>query len=507
MRTLPWAILVALVCATRSGHAQGPASGNPPAAARAPESKAGAALAAAPAPPDIPLVAPADTDERIDSGLEKVRSRDFKNAAALFYGVYQNLPLIDSRRDLASYHLAVSLADLDLTQAAVEHYLEIVSGRRSPELMDEALTALKQLYERRLVGDGKFIEDVLYGTQFTGLSPEVADFVEYLQALTDIRHGFLKWGRVRLEVLARSNRAHSFSARYALAVEQIAKHEDDAAAKELNDIVESKADLPFEVRNQARLALGRILYEKKQYDDAWRMYSSVDSPLPLQDVVMVERAWDRVASGDQQRALGLLVGLEAPVFHAIFSPERYLIRGIALRRICQYRAAHLAVRAFRTDYGQALEKIKNRASLRDDSMIRSWAIEGTPSLKAAWRIQSILNREKATLAAVADKALRAHLETIYTSALATTGRAIERDIAGAVDDVADELLRIDEQMSLVDYEMGAGLFKSGEAKTLGAPRSIDIPQGTDDVYFKFDGEYWSDELGDYSVLLTDRCVR
>ncbi|MGA2451033.1 MAG: hypothetical protein ABTD50_20415 [Polyangiaceae bacterium] len=458
-------------------------------------------------PPESPSVAPADTNERIDRGLEKLRSGDPKTAAALFYAVYQTVPLIDSRRDLASYHLAVSLAGLELTQAAVEHYLEIVAGRRTPELMDEALSALKQLYERRLVGDGKFAEDVLYGAQFTGLSPEVADFVEYMQALTDIRHGFLKWGRARLEVLARSNRSHSFSARYALAVQDIAQHEDEVAAKELTDIVEAKADLPFEVRNQARLALARILYEKKQYEGAWRIYSSIDSPLPLQDVVMVERAWDRVASGDQQRALGLLVGLEAPVFHAIFSPERYLIRGIALRRICQYRAAHLAVRAFRADYGQAIDKIKSRASLRDDPTIRSWAVEGTPSLRTAWRIQSILNRENATVGAVADKPLRVHLETLYRSALAMTSRAIERDLVDAVDRVADELLRIDEQMSLVDYEMGAGLFKSGEAKTLGAPKSIDIPQSTDDVYFKFDGEYWSDELGDYSVLATDRCVR
>jgi TolA-binding protein len=500
-------MLFALACAARPVHAQGAASGSLPAAASPPSSKAGAALPAAPAPPEIAPVAPADTNERIDRGLERLRSGDLKSAAALFYAVYQTLPLVDSRRDLASYHLAVSLAGLELTQAAVEHYLEIVSGRRSPELMDQALSALKQLYERRLVGDGRFVEAVLYGAQFTGLSPEVADFVEYLQALTDIRHGFLKWGRARLEVLARSNRAHSFSARYALAVQQIAQHEDDAAAKELNDIVESKADLPFEVRNQARLALARILYEKKRYEDAWRTYSSVDSPLPLQDVVMVERAWDRVASGDQQRALGLLVGLEAPVFHAIFSPERYLIRGIALRRICQYRAAHLAVRAFRSDYGHVLEKIKGRASLRDDPMIRSWAVESTSPLRTAWRIQSILNREKATLGVVDDKPLRVHLDTIYTSALATTSRAIERDLTDAVDQVADELLRIDEQMSLVDYEMGAGLFKSGEATTLGAPKSIDIPQGTDQVYFKFDGEYWSDELGDYSVLATDRCVR
>jgi hypothetical protein len=68
-------------------------------------------------------------------------------------------------------------------------------------------------------------------------------------------------------------------------------------------------------------------------------------------------------------------------------------------------------------------------------------------------------------------------------------------------------LRIDEQMNIVDYEIGAGLFKSGQGKTAGAARSPEVPLGSDEVYFKFDGEYWSDELGDYSVLAEDRCVR
>jgi len=27
------------------------------------------------------------------------------------------------------------------------------------------------------------------------------------------------------------------------------------------------------------------------------------------------------------------------------------------------------------------------------------------------------------------------------------------------------------------------------------------------VYFRFDGEYWSDELRDYVVLAEDRCLR
>jgi tetratricopeptide (TPR) repeat protein len=479
-----------------------PVAPSAPAASAAPPPASGPAAA----PPEAVLVAPADADQRIDSGLEALAAKRYEDAARALYGVYLKLPLGDSRRDLAGYHLATALEGRGFTQAAAEHLMEILSGRRSPEFTDPVLVALKALYEKRLVDEERFVDGVLYGGQFTNVSPDVADFVEYLQALTDVRHGFATWGRARLETLARAGRPYSWSARYALAVERIARHDDDAAIKELRAIIASSSDMPFEVKNQARVALGRALYERKLYDEAWAVYSRVDSPLPLQDVVMVERAWDRVAGGDQQRALGLLVGLGAPVFHAVFAPERYLIRGLAFRRICQYREAHLAVREFRSKYGPQLEKIRSRAFV-DDPTIRSWAVAGTPSLRGHGRIQDVLTLEMSAVTTVGDKALRDHLDAIYRSGIDAANRAIDRELEEATGRVADELLRIDEQMNIVDYEIGAGLFKSGQGKTAGAARSPEVPLGSDEVYFKFDGEYWSDELGDYSVLAEDRCVR
>jgi TolA-binding protein len=488
-----------------------PAPGAPGASAGSPSQPAPTSSAEAAKPPEPPpeLVAPADTDQRMDHGLERLKSKDYEDAANLLYGVYEKLPTSDSRRDLASFHLASTLVSLGLSQAAVAHYSEILSGRRTPELMDKTLTAIKALHEQRLVNESRFVENVLYGGQYTDLTPDVADFVEYLQALTDIRHSFPIWGRARLETLAKGTRPYSFSARYALAVERVAQKDDDVAAKELQEIIASPEDVPAELKNKARTALGRILYEKKKYEDAWQVYSQVDSPLPLQDIVMVERAWDRVADGEHQRALGLLVGLGAPVFRNIFSPERFLIRGIALRRLCQYRAAHLAVREFRNTYRVQLDTIKSRSSLAAEPTIRGWAVAGTKFLRDQTRVNDVLTRERDAAAHIGDKALRAHLATVYASDMATVKTAIDKDLEHATEKVAEELLRIDEQMSLVDYEIGAGLFKaSGEGNVAPSQLTIDVPYtGTDNVYFRFDGEYWSDELRDYEVLAADRCVR
>jgi hypothetical protein len=448
----------------------------------------------------------------MDVGLERLNAKDYRAAAAVLYGVYSSLPENDLRRDLASYHLATALVALGYKQAGVEHYLEVLGGRRLPEFMDKTLTHMKALYEERVVDEERFVEGTIYGNPYAELSPDVSDFVEYLQALADIRHGFDEWGRKRLEVLAKGNRAYAYAARYALAVDRIARHEDAVAAKDLADIIIAgkavPSDVPADIKNDARLALARILYEKKQYDNAWKIYSQIDSPLPLQDLVMVEKAWDRTASGDLQRALGLLIGLGAPVFKNIFAPERDLIRAMVLRQLCQYRSAHVTIREFRAAYSPALKKIRDRAALVDDPIMRRWAIAGTKSLTEKGRLRGLLARERENLDAIKDQGLHDHLDKLYAAGLARMDLTIQRRMPRAVDRVADELLRIDEQMNLIDYEIGAGLFRSGDVKgTAEGVRPEEVPLGSDKVWFRFDGEYWSDEVGDYTVLADDRCIR
>jgi hypothetical protein len=463
-----------------------------------------------PAASTPPAEAPADVEPRMDEGLEQLASKDWKDAAVTFYGVYRSLPDNDLRRDTVSFHLATALARAGYVQAAIEHFLEVLTARRVPELLGKALTELKPLFEQHLVDEGRFVEGVIYGSTFSELPPDVADFVEYLQALTDVRSGFAEWGRGRLEVLSKARRAYSFHARYLLAVEQLARKDDPAAEKEFREIIAAEG-APADIRNQARLALARMLYEKKAYDEAWKAYSRVDFALPLMDVVMLEQAWTHVAGGDQQRALGMLVGLGAPVFKSLFAPERDLIRAMALRRLCQYRAAHVTVRQFRAAYGPLLRKIRDRAPLSEDPAMLTWASNGTRLLAEQTRMRSVLAREQARARSLGDKPLAQHLETIYASGVARADTAVKRDLSRAIDQVSEELLRIDEQMSLISYEIGAGLFKSGgDGASAAAPstlRPADIPHGSARVYFKFDGEYWSDELGDYTVLSQDRCVR
>ncbi len=471
----------------------------------APPAPAPAATRAMPAAAP-PAEAPADADERMDRGLELLNAKKKEQGAAVLYALYAALPETDLRRDAAAFNLAGALTDLGFVQAGIEYYLEVLTGRRSPDLLGKTLGALRPLYQRGLIEEWRFLDGVVYGSQYGDLEPEVADFVEYLQALGDLRLGFGTWGRARLEALAATDRLYGWRARYLLAVDRVSQRNDEGAEKLLRQILENAA-APADVRNLASLALARLLYERKNYEEAWTVYARVRLPLVEQDVVLLEWAWDRIASEDNQRALGMVVGLGAPIYRRVFAPERDLIRAMALRRLCQYRAAHLAVNEFREHYGALVRKARDRVGLREDPQIEQWAAWGTHL--APWaRTRTRLRTEQALVSQVGDDRLAEHLRALYGARLAYTEDTLRRGLLRAIDAVADELLRVDEQMSLIDYEIGAGLMKPGgnRASHLTA-RSGELPYGSSQVFFRFDGEYWSDELGDFAVISDDRCLR
>ena len=479
----------------------------PTSAQQAAPAKPAPSQVAAPAAPPAPAVAPADADQRMDRGLELLHTKQKEQGAAVLYALYAALPETDLRRDAAAFRLAGALVDLGFVQAGIEYYLEVLSGRRSPELLGKTLAALKPLYERGLVEEWRFLDGVIYSAQYGDLEPEVADFIEYLQALGDLRLGFSAWGRARLETLAATDRMYGWRSRYLLAVERIQQRNDDGAEKLLRQILDASA-APADVRTVAALALARILYERKSYDEAFTYYSQVNLPLVEQDLVLLERAWDRVGADDHQRALGMVVGLGAPIFRRLFAPERELIRALALRKLCQYRLAHLVVREFHDRYGALVVKARDRSGLREDPSIVEWASWGT-RLAGFARMRTRLHTEIDLVGAVADNGLEKHLTSLYAARLAFIEENLRRGLNHAIDHVVDELLRVNEQMDLIDYEIGAGLVKPGTKQGAAkiTARTDALPYGSPKVFFPFDGEFWSDELNDFAVLADDRCLR
>ena len=71
------------------------------------------------------------------------------------------------------------------------------------------------------------------------------------------------------------------------------------------------------------------------------------------------------------------------------------------------------------------------------------------------------------------------------------------------------MLQAEEQVNLLEYEVGQAIFQrlsESGAMTSARKRAARIPLSSERVYYKFSGEYWTDELPHYKFNIEDRCV-
>jgi hypothetical protein len=442
--------------------------------------------------------------KKLDLALERFYAHDYKVSTPALYEVFRSLPESELKRDIAEFSFAQALASLGFTQGAVEHFVDIVAARRSPDLVGRSLAQLDEMVRNRRFDERQLIDSVLFGNQFGDLSLETGDFVDYFQALGELQRGYVEWGVQRLEILSKSDRYYGWKARLALATQQLSQGNDDGAEKRYRALADGNGT-PRDIKNEALLALARMEYERKRYEDAFATYNRVDAPVWQKDYVLLESAWDRVAGEDEKRALGMVVGLGAPIYRRMFVPEKWLIDAFSFNRLCQFRAAHLEVGRFKEHFRDSLRRIKERRPFAEDPIL-SQAVAASAAVSSAVRWRELLVEEKKGLGYFEDKATRDYLSKLYDVEILHATAIFERGRERAYKKVADELLRVDEQMSILDYEIGVGLFRRTSDERNRAVAHTP-PPADGEVRYKFDGEYWTDELQDYSVFTEDRCVR
>ena len=103
--------------------------------------------------------------------------------------------------------------------------------------------------------------------------------------------------------------------------------------------------------------------------------------------------------------------------------------------------------------------------------------------------------------------LTQHLTTLYERGVLEARRGLEARLSSAVDALAEELLEAEEGVNLLLHELGVGLLR-GRERAAGpalAP-APEVTAGGRTAYFRFEGEFWTDELDDLIVVAEDRCI-
>ena len=438
-------------------------------------------------------------------------------AALRFHEFRTQAPEADDRYEWSEFFLARSFKALGYLHASAEYDFNVVKHRRVPRLLPESLGELEALsrtkpYDRVLVEE-VLIEDI----EFPEHLPErLNDFVHYVQGYWNLRRDVEKWakasfGRIRGDGLYRM-KAELYTAYWLIRRDRLAEAlplfeglKDHVPQRPIDPIAEEV------VRDEARETLARLAFEAGDWEGAWALYDSIVDPLRTRHHLPLEKAWTLYYQRAWPRTLGLLYALDSPRFRDAFLPDRYILRGIVYTSLCHFRAAQEAVDAFRRRFEPSLVAIRARGDLTQDPSMRHAAVSTPRAARIDRFLRSVVSERSRADAEDAWRGsdLSAHLAELYGLQEREVRRLWADAVAVAFKEHSAKLLEYEEQINLLDYEVGIALYrriKDEERREEAADADfVEVPIGERPVVVRPHGEYWNDELHDYTVLIADRC--
>jgi hypothetical protein len=478
----------------------------PPAATTAPPAATPPVIA------DAPKAAPEKANQALfDEALQDYFGDHKEAAARKLFAFIEGTPPTDENHPWAQYFLARCYIDLGLRHAGAVYLARVARERSNPQVLPRTLEALRTLI--LVPHDEVLIDEQVFGSLDLGFLPDsVSDYANYEQGLVDLRVGNERWANTHFSKLE-DDSVEASRAKFALLVTRLKKLEGkDVPDDMIADFLALSNDdkLTEEARNEARLAVARLRYERKDFEGALKAYEMVQLPSldPGRATLYLEEAWTRYNLGQLRAAMGLLTTLDAPSFREEFLPDKYILRALVYRDLCHYLPAKRAAKELTRRYAESLESIRERDDLTVDARLRA-AASSHGSTKRAAKFLNSLNLEielKSRYAGGFGERLFSQTTKIYDLAYAEAERVYRQRLEEAVREEADKLLRAAEQVRLMEYEVGLKLYeriKRG-AKLVQPEKQQPIGEGQE--AFRFDGEYWNDELRSYRVSIPSRCV-
>lgn len=443
-------------------------------------------------------------------GLGNYYDGQFVDAAARMYDYVSTNEESAENRTWAQYFLGLSLAELGFSHGAAEYLFDVVAAKARPELLPDALEAIEKImdgpHDERLLDDRMIVDG-----DFGYLPPRTAGFVRYHQGLADLRAGRRTWAGRLFDSIPKGT-VYAAQARYALGVERLKSDQLSAAVGHFRAAL-AHPGATRKVRNDARLALARILYERGEYAGADAMYQEVEVPslTAAEGAILLERAWTAYWRRENREAMGLLHALEAPSYAKLHAPDKFLLRALIFKRLCHYIPAKRAVRRFRFAYGTTLDAIRRRVDLREPVILRRAAVGFDPTLSRTLGFREVLAAELDRIDTVGGRwretGLDDALRNIYRLAAARIDLKLDGDFAAATRKAAEELVTFEEQMFLLDYEIGLAIYARirEERARRGEDGPLSVPLASEEAIYPFMGEYWNDELSRFDFLIDNRC--
>jgi hypothetical protein len=290
-------------------------------------------------------------------------------------------------------------------------------------------------------------------------------------------------------------------------------------------------------RELAQLQMARVFYSTQQFDTSIKYFEKLDQSSLDWAESLFEASWAYFMKTLNSKALGNIHTLNAPYFENQFFPESNLLKAVIYFKYCLYDQAEEAVSDFNEKYGPLNRNLTDLVAKYDDNAEFYEYVKKVKANKAGLDpvtqrlVMSVLNDKTLLKTFAWVDELNHELEMLQKSdkAWQTTQVAaevlqeltVQQSVAAAdagklardrVARLGRELGAMARDGSKIKFEILEAKGNRLSAQAAGGRVSADHkeePIIVDDEHFqwKFDGEYWKDELGYYRFKIRSRCPK
>ena len=135
-----------------------------------------------------------------------------------------------------------------------------------------------------------------------------------------------------------------------------------AQANSLKLAPSTSKETASDVRNMARLALGRIAYENRKFREAIASFRAVDRSSRFFYDALFEQSWAFFLGGFPNQALGALYSVHTPYFANRYNPEAKVLESLVSYWICRFDDGKDRLSEYVRGFEEDREKVSSLAS-------------------------------------------------------------------------------------------------------------------------------------------------
>jgi tetratricopeptide (TPR) repeat protein len=409
----------------------------------------------------------------------------------------------DEDNEWATFFFGISLKKAGFSHAAVDVLANLVTRKPNTKIVKFSLELLEEISRTLPFDEGLLIETAVCDESYDFIEGDIADFVNYYQGEYDWDRGLFTWGEEHFATLKKGS---YYYCKYLFenGLRQLYAGNSEEAVSLFKEVLAADA-AGADLKNDARKTLARLYYEMGNFTDADFLYHQIDMNIMEQAQNLLERAWVHYRMGNAERAMGLLYSFEAPSFKSSFTPEFYILKSFIYKDVCHYRKAMTVLGDFSTRYGEALSDVYERRGAGENEALLL-VILNKPRIKKIWNFLTLLEGEQSLCGTIEDPELSAYLETLYRLKQDEVEHRLRRGVENVYEAMANDLLQFEEEAYLMEYEIGLDMYQRvSEVHYSEDEPAEDESETSGLAVYEFQGEFWNDELDNYTVTLPDKC--